>query len=140
MQAFLPYPDFQQSVACLDYRRLGKQRIEVLQMLRALRGETKGYANHSATRMWRENINALVLYGLAVCDEWKKRGYKDTRHEIIASYFRENENSDMPFWFGDEKLHASHRSNLLRKNASFYGQYGWTEPDDIPYVWPVPLT
>jgi hypothetical protein len=42
-----------------------------------------------------------------------------------------------PPWLGDEAFHASHRSNLLRKNPEWYGQFGWTEPDDLPYVWPV---
>jgi hypothetical protein len=35
MQTFLPYPDFARSAACLDYRRLGKQRVECLQIHRA---------------------------------------------------------------------------------------------------------
>jgi hypothetical protein len=34
-------------------------------------------------------------------------------------------------------LHDSHRSNLLRKDPQWYGQFGWTVPDDLPYVWPV---
>lgn len=28
MQTFLPYPDFKKSAQCLDYRRLGKQRVD----------------------------------------------------------------------------------------------------------------
>lgn len=36
MQTFLPYPDFEQSAKCLDMRRLGKQRVEVLQLLTAM--------------------------------------------------------------------------------------------------------
>ena len=36
MQTFLPYPDFRQSAACLDYRRLGKQRVEGVQILKAI--------------------------------------------------------------------------------------------------------
>jgi hypothetical protein len=42
-----------------------------------------------------------------------------------------------PNWIGDEKFHASHRSNLLRKDKEFYGKFGWAEPDDLPYFWPV---
>ena len=33
MQTFLPFPDFQQSAAVLDRVRLGKQRVEALQIL-----------------------------------------------------------------------------------------------------------
>lgn len=36
-------------------------------------------------------------------------------------------------------MHASHRSNLLRKEPEYYTQFGWTEPPDLPYVWPVPM-
>ena len=44
---------------------------------------------------------------------------------------------DMPWWVGDLDIHASHRSNLLRKDRDFYGKYGWNEPDNLDYVWPV---
>ena len=44
-------------------------------------------------------------------------------------------NFDMPDWIGDERIHKSHRSNLLRKDGEFYKQYGWTEPTDIEYHW-----
>ena len=43
----------------------------------------------------------------------------------------------MPLWLGHSELHASHRSNLLRKDKSFYSQYNWNESADLPYVWPV---
>ena len=36
MQTFLPFADFAASAAVLDDRRLGKQRVETLQVLRAL--------------------------------------------------------------------------------------------------------
>jgi hypothetical protein len=45
--------------------------------------------------------------------------------------------SPMPPWWGDPAFHASHRSNLLRKDPVWYGQFGWAEPPDLPYVWPV---
>ena len=40
-------------------------------------------------------------------------------------------------WFGDKRVHASHRSNLLRKDSEFYGKYNWKESSDLPYFWPV---
>lgn len=36
MQTFLPYPDFRQSAKVLDRARLGKQRVECLQLARAI--------------------------------------------------------------------------------------------------------
>jgi hypothetical protein len=41
----------------------------------------------------------------------------------------------LPDWIGDDRVHASHRSNLLRKDYDFYSQYNWTEPTDIQYHW-----
>ena len=42
MQTFLPYPDFQISASVLDYRRLGKQRVECKQLLTALQHKRDG--------------------------------------------------------------------------------------------------
>ncbi len=36
MQTFTPYADFDASVQALDQKRLGKQRVEVIQIVRAL--------------------------------------------------------------------------------------------------------
>ena len=38
MQTFLPYSDFEQSLSCLDNKRLGKQRVESMQILNILTG------------------------------------------------------------------------------------------------------
>lgn len=139
MQTFLPYADFAKSAECLDYKRLGKQRVEVLQLLRALHGETKGWVNHPAAKMWRLYTNYLVEYGNAICSEWTHRGYKDTCLDKIVKYYLQPSRRGYPYppWLGDESFHASHRSNLLRKNREYYGRFGWTEPDNLPYVWPV---
>ena len=40
MQTFLPYPSFTRSAAVRDDRRLGQQRVESLQVVRALTGAT----------------------------------------------------------------------------------------------------
>ena len=31
MQTFMPYADIEKSLKCLDYKRLGKQRVEAMQ-------------------------------------------------------------------------------------------------------------
>lgn len=136
MQTFLPFKDFAKSAAHLDRQRLGKQRVETYQILRALNGETKGWTNHPATKMWRGYESALVLYGIAICKEWKMRSYKDNMQDRIAAY-QTSETPEMPPWLGDERLHASHRANLLRKDGSHYGPNGWTENPALPYYWPV---
>lgn len=136
MQTFLPYGNLE-SVKYLDRQRLGKQRVETFQILQALHGETKGWVNHPATRMWRGYENALVHYGLAVCAEWVSRGYKDTMTDRIAAY-GSSKFYLFPDWFGNEDFHAAHRSNLLKKDPDHYRQFWPDEPDDLPYIWPVP--
>lgn len=134
MQTFLPYPSFQDSIKVLDYRRLGKQRVETFQVLNILleRTPTKGWRNHPVTRMWTGYEEALKLYQNYTIMEWIDRGYKNTmKLEDV-----DHNNIILPAWFGDDKLHKSHRSNLLRKDYEYYVQY-FDEPSDLEYYWPV---
>lgn len=62
MQTFLPCPDFGRTAACRDARRLGKQRVEALQMLNALGDSAHRWRNHPAVRMWSGYEPALRLY------------------------------------------------------------------------------
>lgn len=137
MQTFLPYPEFNESARALDRQRLGKQRVEAWQILGALTGRTSGWASHPAVRMWRGCERALCLYGLAVCDEWISRGYRDTMRERFASALQGCAEAGRPAWLGDEGFHRSHRSNLIRKLPEHYGQMFPGVPADLPYVWPV---
>ena len=141
MQTFLPYASFTESAASLDRQRLGKQRVETLQILTALTTPNYGWQNHPAVRMWRGHEQALFRYQAAVCGEWLNRGYKDTCYgksiEILAQADLPADRG-LPEWLGDGELHRSHRSNLLRKNATHYASlFEAGLPDDLPYVWPV---
>lgn len=139
MNTFLPYPCFEASAKCLDNKRLGKQRVEVLQLLKALAGEKSRWVNHPCCKMWIGYEHELAAYGNSICMEWMRRGFKDTCldkiKDIYTPYYRADPDENPP-WFGDEDFHASHRSNLLRKDAVHYGEFGWEEENDLPYVWP----
>lgn len=150
MQTFIPYDNVVASAQVLDNRRLGKQRVETLQLLRALAGVTTGWVNHPAAKMWRNHEQALATYGVAICQEWVRRGFKDTCHEkIVAAYdnhldakYRNGKRPNatsyyLPSWWGDKEVHESHQSNLLRKDSTWYGQFGWSVSDDLPYKWPL---
>ncbi len=146
MQTFLPYRNFEQSVRSLDYRRLGKQRVECFQLLKSL-GNTrdvdlddvdlstppKGWVNHPAAKMWRGYEGTLAQYHDSCILEWLRRGYKNTMR-----LRRKPGSWPVPPWLGDPQFHASHRSNLLRKDPVHYGQFEWSESPDLEYVWPVP--
>jgi len=131
MQTFLPYPDFAKSAQCLDMRRLCKQRVEAMQILNTLARGSR-WSNHPAVLMWRGYENALRLYMNKCIQEWIRRGYNNTMQfaEVVDL-------AEMPPWFGSEKFHASHRSNLIRKDLEWYSQFGWEEPSNLPYVWPI---
>ena len=139
MQTFLPYPEFARCAAALDDRRLGKQRVEALQILNALRGTTGGWLNHPAVKMWRGYEQALVHYALAMCDEWMRRGYADTVRAQLEQRYSDLDplrEVEMPPWLGSPEFHHSHRSNLVRKDVAFY-QARFPDADPAaPYVWP----
>jgi hypothetical protein len=134
VQTFLPYDNFRNCALALDRQRLGKQRVECLQILNALLGLSSGWRQHPATKMWAGYEGALWLYGQTMIGEWEARGYRNNM--VLPGNFT-SKDLKFPPWMGDRKFHASHRSNLLRKDPAWYGQFGWAEPNDLPYVWPV---
>lgn len=163
MQTFLPFSSFAESASVLDRQRLGKQRSEVLTILRVLAFMKRppmeqiamgrfGWVNHPAVLMWRNNPQLLGAYGWHICQEWVRRGYKDTCLDkisrlVVTEFPTGPEASDYaygvrvrllpkPTWLGDEAFHRSHQSNLLRKDPEYYGKFGWDVPPDLPYVWP----
>jgi hypothetical protein len=135
MQTFLPYPSFVQSASCLDMRRLGKQRLECLQIINGLRGVTAGWVNHPATKMWTHYDNALCIYMREVIWEWKRRGYVNNM-EVPDQ--RKDGTTAMPPWFGGDEFHDMHKALLLRKEPEFYKQYDWTVDPALPLIYPNP--
>ena len=151
MQTFLPVADFEDGARLLDSPRLGKQRVETLQILRALELPDYGWASHPAVRMWRGRTPALVAYGLAMVRVWRERGFADTTETQIGEFAPEVVGAAqvelaaaglLPSWVGDDALHRSHRSNLMAKDPGFYRprftELFGPEPADLPYVWPDP--
>src|SRR4051794_37380613 len=149
MQTFLPYPGFAASAAVLDERRLGKQRVEALQVLRALTRPGYGWQHHPAVRMWRGREEALAAYGLAMAAEWCRRGHPDTcastiRADLAAAGFDAEPRGEealasagaMPWWLGDPAVHASHRAALVRKDPDHYAALFPDADPQLPYVWP----
>jgi hypothetical protein len=143
MQTFLPYPGFAESAAALDRQRLGKQRVETLQIAKALTGQSAGWVHHPATLMWTGRPEALLAYQIAVCHEWTGRGYADTclrktadvlglplvgQHDLVIDLW--------PDWIGWADFHRAHKSNLVRKMPEWYAPL-WPEvPNNLPYLWP----
>jgi hypothetical protein len=128
MQTFLPYPNLLHSIWCLDWKRLGKQRVEAKQILISLETRNRWYS-HPAVQMWKEFESGLQQYHDLAIAVWIIRGFKNSMPYLNPK------SVELPPWFGGE-IHATHRSNLLRKDPQFYSQYNWSESPDIPYFWP----
>ena len=151
MQTFLPFPDFTASAHALDLKRLGKQRVEAIQVLRGLTQTGYGWRHHPAVKMWHGYEEALVRYGLDMCAVWTATGRADTCAATLVTDLQATIGigtvrlqpelaaaGDLPPWLGDEDVHVSHRSALVRKDPDFYRPlFGAGVPDDLPYVWPV---
>ncbi|MFG2749495.1 MSMEG_6728 family protein [Streptomyces xanthophaeus] len=149
MQTFLPFASFHASAHVLDGRRLGKQRVEAVQVLRGLIVPGYGWRRHPAVRMWAGYEEALVRYGLDVCAVWTAEGRADTCAVTLVHDFRGwlpggaprtqeqlAGDGDLPPWLGTPGFHRSHQSALVRKDPAFYGERFPGVPDDLPYVWP----
>lgn len=140
MQTFMTHNNYVDTAKALDNKRLGKQRVEAYQILKALRGDyndTGAWVNHPATVMWRGHEYDLALYGLTMSIEWYERGNQDSMMDIFSSFMdkHESDNTDSyPWWVNNELLNLTHQSNLVRKDASLYT---FDVPDNIPYVWPL---
>jgi len=164
MNTFLPYADFIKSAQCLDYRRLGKQRVEAWQIYQTLqKGQYKScqcgcnevfnghcvgcyskvkktaWYNHPIVKMWKGYELALLDYGMTICEEWIKRGYTDNLwkkfHQEFLEWNGKNLRIFYPKWFGNRKFHSSMRSNLLRKDEKHYSKFSWKEKNNLPYYW-----
>ena len=142
MQTFLPYKDFERSARVLDWRRLGKQRVETLQIVNALMNETKGWRNHPATLMWEGYEYQLCRYGLYMCKEWKARGYNPgvTQPKLMKWYkvikAHPDNSREMPWWMGRKSIHQQHRRLLVWKAPEFYlGKF--KDVTEVPKTKPV---
>jgi hypothetical protein len=149
VQTFLPYPDFVASGRVLDARRLGKQRVEAIQVLRGLTVADYGWRHHPAVAMWAGYEEALVRYGLEICAVWCESGHADTCATTLVADLGAATGcaaprvqsdlavaGELPPWLGEPALHRSHQSALLRKDPAHYRRFFPDVPDDLPYFWP----
>lgn len=132
MNTFLPFNDFYKSADCLDYKRAFKQVLEASQIINVLNGESKGWSNHPAVKMWVGYKDALILYYNTFWDVCK---YK-WNVNFIKLQPKNNIDSCkiiMPPWLGYPKFHSLMRANLVRKNPEWYK---FEESPQKGYFWP----
>lgn len=141
MQTFIPFKDIKKSAECLDNKRLGKQRVEAIQIARCLLGlSSSGWKNHPAVQMWRGYEPYLIkVYLKTMMDEWGRRGFDNDKSKVhYDELYRKvrNKKPVPPRWVTADFCFA-HQSNLLRKDEEHYKQYfAESVPKNLPYLWP----
>lgn len=156
MQTFVPYDDIRNIAHVLDDKRLGKQRVETIQIVRSLLGltESSGWRNHPAVRMWSGYEPYLVcVYLRGIMDEWTSRGFKNGKcqahyEELYDNMFQKQmlNGYHKPHWLIEKSgVPRSHRLMLCKKKPEHYlplfddVSRSDIESDDVGYVWPVTL-
>ena len=137
MQTFIISNDFVKCAKVLDNKRLNKQKVEAYQILKTLKNweSAKGWKNHPAILMWKGHEGILIEYALEIANECLNRGFKDTLIPKIREFSNDFQSSEKPLWITEEFCNA-HKSNLLRKDATYYGKFNWNITNDLPYIWP----
>ncbi len=131
------------SASLLDRQRLGKQRVEAIQIARILVGITPDsrWRNHPAVKMWQGYEAYLVWeYLVSHVVEWAKRGYKNTKclkHLAkLGVATLDQLPASKPPWIDCDFI-ESHRSNLIAKNEMLYGMLFPNTKRGLEYLWPV---
>lgn len=148
MMTFVVCADLVLNATFLDWQRLGKQRVEALQILDALAraraqttqqspGPSKGWIAHPITQAWKGYENGLRYYLNCIITEWVRRGY--TNNMPLQSV---TSPVVLPWWISWDRLHFSHQAMLVRKLPSHYGPL-FKSLDPIyfshGYIWPALL-
>ena len=104
-----------ETAKCLDLRRLNKQIIECKQIIKAINGETKAWANHPATLQYKNHMDWLRCY--TNCLEEYRSGFIEN-----ASVEDQNARKYTPDWHTEEYITQMKR-RLYTKNNNYYCQW-----------------
>ena len=111
MQVFIIENPFD-TASRLDPKRLNKQIVECRQILDAIEGRKKGWANHPVTKMYRNHVAWLALYMQCL------QAYKD--ENIIRAYQYSEEASKLRPAFHCDLYYNNMRSRLYTKDPIWY--------------------
>lgn len=146
MITYCPLPDFVESAAVMDRRRLRDQRLDTLQVARCLAGVPSSWRRHPTVAMWRGFPRALLRYQEANVARFQQTGNSDKSsgdlsvlrqtRDLLADF----EDTGDPPWLGDKKFHRSHQSNLVRMMPDHYRRYFPDVKDNWKFVWPPDVT
>jgi hypothetical protein len=154
MITWLPDQNLVKSTNFLDHGHITNQAYEAATILHAIAGpgHHTGWSNLKGAAMWKGHDDGLALYLSLVIRQCRAQGIavpQNPPYDFEKDYAPNLGNhwlaprlcavADIvwPEWLGEEKVHSSHRSNLLRKKPDFYRQFGWTDDPEAEIYWPV---
>lgn len=117
MQVFIPYPTPYDCALSMvnDTRRMNKQIIECQQILKAIDGYTKAWANHPVTLMYREHRDWQEAYKLCfqyfrLSDMKKAKDWSDIAMKTIPLFIT-------------QEMCDQHKRRLFTKSPQRYPQF-----------------
>jgi hypothetical protein len=121
-QIFLPYRSFSRTAKVLDYKRLGKQRVEALRVYNAITGR-RPWTNQPLNIAWKPYPDQLWHYYHHISYEWIRRGYNHTLPlEIGPKRVLDLDKMGPIAWLTDEVL-WEYQNWLYTKDPDYYGLY-----------------
>lgn len=139
MQIFMPHPDYEETAWTLYPGHPGHLGNQFYREGRTIL--FGGWRNHPASKMWYNYRHSLCDYLVELYRVLKKRGIGDYRkyYKEIRTFQKTLNDNGEPKWLGNQEVHDSHKSNLLRKDIekgwNWYNKFGWEVPNNLSYVW-----
>ena len=127
MQIFITGTPFETAQA-LDKRRLNKQIIECRQILKAINGESKAWANHPCVKMYRSHVEWLEMY-LGALDD-----YRDGNMEH-AKFFSLLADKHWRPPFHTQEYFNQMKRRLYTKDHEHYKQWAHLGESDINWYY-----
>ena len=160
VNTFITSPSLEKCAKNLDNLRLGKQRVECIQLISFIENtNNKGFKNHPVLIMWKEHVTALKVYCNFMIREFIARGFENTipiyeldetkivfydnifneetgLTEIIKPQI-EKDSIVFPIWFNWNPLILTHQASLLKKNNNYYSKIFEHNPKffKLGYLW-----
>ena len=141
MLTYLPLPDLEGSINCLDTDTLRRQCLDSVSLLDCLSGFNPLWQQHPAYRMWWGFSPMLCCYAHIAHDRHLRR----TGSRLLSWYELQETvrrrpalmgTPVVPPWMGDIRLCVSHQSNLVRIDPERYGSL-WPKIKPSPvWCWP----
>jgi hypothetical protein len=154
MQTYVTDLNMRKNADNLDFRRLGQNRVEALDVLclnlelsqyyRPAYWEflVQRYSNHPVVHMWKGHGAYLHFYTYYLLKKWRKLGYSNAKcwpkWKEISILFPHNiaYYGGPPPWLTPEFVDM-HRAYLIRKDPGYYRKIWPNVDESIPFVYPV---